>query len=512
MRRSFRLRIAIWTALLAGIALTGFIAIAWWQIRETRLDVIDREIANQLEREISRQWPAEHWPRHEQNMAHDFGTHTNQQLLLLVQDKGAIIYRSRHWPNELVPDALPWLQSPPLAADNSNRFLIKPLPLDDNSQSRIDESRPPDNRVRSSTFTNKLKPEKTHAASDLSPIRFGLNLISLPAAGRNWRIGLANDLAGEQLAIGVDLAVLETDMTELHNASVIAASIALGFIALGAWLLSSRALSPIKSLTTAMENISAKGLDQRLSCDNSDHEFLLLIQVFNSMLERLERSFQQASRFSADAAHELKTPLAILQGQIERALTQSEAGSPAQTYLTKILDEVQRLSAISRKLLLLSLADAGRLRLYLSPFDLSIALVDLLEDAQMLAPELEVNDSIAQGLKINVDAELFRHVLHNLLSNAIKYNLPKGWIHIDAFTSPEGIEVNISNASEGIPMADRERIFERFYRADPDHTRQIEGMGLGLSLSREIVRAHGGDLKLLDSVEGRVVFRVHLPR
>ncbi len=228
------------------------------------------------------------------------------------------------------------------------------------------------------------------------------------------------------------------------------------------------------------------------------------------MLERLERSFLQASRFSADAAHELKTPLAILQGQIEQAMAQCEAGSPVQARLTGILDEVQRLGTISRKLLLLSLADAGRLRLHIIPFDLSQALEDLVEDAQMLAPELEVSGSIAPGLTVGADAALLRQVLHNLLGNAIKYNLPNGWIRITTARQNGRVEISIANASTGIPAADHERIFERFYRADPSHNRQVEGVGLGLSLSREITRAHGGDLTLAKSADGEVRFVVNL--
>jgi signal transduction histidine kinase len=260
-----------------------------------------------------------------------------------------------------------------------------------------------------------------------------------------------------------------------------------------------------------MQSVTAKGLDQRIALGQEDAEFRQLIQVFNSMLERLERSFLQASRFSADAAHELKTPLAILQGQIERAMGLCEAGSPLQTSLTSILDEVQRLGTISRKLLLLSLADAGRLRLHITRVDLSAALEDLLEDAQMLAPQLTVTGAITPGLIVQADAELLRQVLHNLISNAIKYNAAPGWIRIAATRVKGRVEIAVSNSSAGIPTADRERIFERFYRADPAHNRQIEGVGLGLSLSREIARAHGGDLRLAASPAGEVRFVLGLP-
>lgn len=157
-------------------------------------------------------------------------------------------------------------------------------------------------------------------------------------------------------------------MAGLRAAFSLAALPALGFIGIGAWLLSGRALAPVEKLSDAMQTVGAQGLDRRIPFDGEDREFRRLIEAFNSMLERLERSFAQASRFSADAAHELKTPLAILQGQLERAIAEAESGSPLQKNLADILDEVQRLSVISRKLLLLSLADAGRPRARLRAF------------------------------------------------------------------------------------------------------------------------------------------------
>ncbi|MHC5731529.1 MAG: histidine kinase dimerization/phospho-acceptor domain-containing protein, partial [Nostoc sp.] len=117
----------------------------------------------------------------------------------------------------------------------------------------------------------------------------------------------------------------------------------------------------IRQLTGVIQQLTVKGLDQRIPIGTTDVEFVELIRVFNQMLERLERSFTQASRFSADAAHELKTPLTILQGELERTLQQVDPGSEVQQRLSNLLDEVRRLSGIIRKLLLLSLADAGQM-------------------------------------------------------------------------------------------------------------------------------------------------------
>lgn len=510
--KSFRLRLALWSALLAGVALAGFAAIAWWQLRDAKIDALDRQILDQAERELSRPWPAEHWKHHEHNMGRLFGTHDIHQTLLMMQDDNGLVYRSSHWPEGLNPDQLPWPQPedrhvPESEANSMDSDGANP-PSAGMEDPEIDFPPP----MRTEQDFPFLPPEGFPPPPGAPPrLRLpAFTKLSLDVGGNRWRFGLATAPHGK-LAIGVDLAVVEADMAELRNAFLLATPLALGFIALGAWFLSGRALSPIRRLTSTMESVTAKGLDKRIALGKEDQEFRQLIQVFNNMLERLERSFLQASRFSGDAAHELKTPLAILQGQIERAMAQCEAGSSVQTSLTGILDEVQRLGTISRKLLLLSLADAGRLSLHRSDFNLTQALEDLLEDAQMLAPELDVSGSIAPGLTVKADAELFRQMLHNLLSNAIKYNLPKGWIHINAARQGGRVEVAIANASLGITNADRERIFERFYRADQSHSRQIEGVGLGLSLSREIARAHGGDLLLAEAEVGEVRFEVYLP-
>jgi two-component system, OmpR family, heavy metal sensor histidine kinase CusS len=176
-----------------------------------------------------------------------------------------------------------------------------------------------------------------------------------------------------------------------------------------------------------------------------------------------------------------------------------------------ILDEVRRLSTISSKLLLLSQADAGRLSLHREPFGLSKALAELVEDAQMLAPHLQITGQITPNVVISADGTLLRQALHNLISNAIKYNLEKGWIRVSTVVGPKDVAVLVANSSSGIADADRDRVFDRFYRADSARSRQVEGAGLGLSVSREIARAHGGDITLDTKVDGSVTLSLLIP-
>jgi two-component system heavy metal sensor histidine kinase CusS len=337
------------------------------------------------------------------------------------------------------------------------------------------------------------------------------SLTSRTIDGQKWRIGMVTTAFG-RIALGVNTRVLDSEMRGIRNAFLAALPFALLFIGLGSWLVASRAIRPLRTLTHAAHNVTAEGLYQRIAVRGEDREFVEVIEMFNGMLERLERSFKQAHRFSTDAAHELQTPLTILQGQLERAINSVDDGAPIQATLADILDEVRRLSGISRKLLLLSQADAGRLRIQSQPFELSRALNELLEDAHMLAPHLQVTGLIPSGITIPADASLLRQALHNLLSNAIKYNLNDGWVRISVQIKTDDIVIRLSNSAADIPEKERSKLFERFFRVDSSHSRSIDGTGLGLSLSKEIAKAHGGDLFFVNSAQGSVTFSLRLPK
>jgi two-component system heavy metal sensor histidine kinase CusS len=234
--------------------------------------------------------------------------------------------------------------------------------------------------------------------------------------------------------------------------------------------------------------------------------------VLNRMMDRLEASFRQATRFSADASHELKTPLAIMQGELENALQATAPGSADQQLFCNLLEETQRLTTITRSLLLLAQADAGQLKLALEPVNLSAELESMIEDARVLAGDLRLTfeTHLPPDVRLPADRALLHTVIFNLLSNAIKYNEPDGRIELRLESSPGKIIFTIGNTGPGIPAADQASVFERFHRARRPNTPRVDGIGLGLSLAREIVRAHGGELSLKESRSGWTAFTVHL--
>jgi signal transduction histidine kinase len=501
------------SVLVSGLALVGFGVGTWWLIRGVQIERLDSEVKAHAEREVMRHRTPFAWSRFEYSVLTNFGLRQPADLLLLVQDAaGQTIYQSSHWPQGLGTERLPWPNQQDVPTPGPWIQLLRPPP----------GSAPPSQRGTppGAPREPRYAPDPPPPGEDLAPPhdadlpppgpRPATSVIFRNMDGSQWRMGLAS-LESSRVLIGVNAQVIDGDMTSVRNAFLVSIPFALVLVSLGAWVLSSRALRPLKKLTEASRQVTAQGLDQRISSLGKDQEFVELIEVYNGMLERLERSFKQANRFSADAAHELKTPLAILQGQLERAIHQAAEGTPLQSELSSILDEVRRLSGISRKLLLLSQADAGRMKVFKETFDVTAALDDLLEDTQMLAPHLKVTSAIEPNLRMEADSSLLRQVLHNLISNAIKYNLASGWIHIAAQRAKNGIEVSVANASAGIPVADEAKLFERFYRADTAHNRQVEGVGLGLSLSREIARAHGGELTLKAQKDQSVEFELRLP-
>ncbi|MBL7646319.1 MAG: HAMP domain-containing protein [Candidatus Hydrogenedentes bacterium] len=330
------------------------------------------------------------------------------------------------------------------------------------------------------------------------------------AGDRSWRVAV---LASPRdiLVIAADLEPFFAETGALRDTFLAIFALAMVAIGAGGWFLAQRALKPVNALIAAAESITAQELERRLPEQGSSEEFDRLNRVFNSMLERLDRSFKQATRFSADAAHELKTPLTILQGQLNQALQEAPPGSPLQQKLGQLLEEVQRLTVIIRRLLLLSLADAGRLKVTLAPVALDSFVESIIEDVEILAPELEVKSELSPGIVVEADAALLQQAVQNLVNNAIKYNVPQGKIHFSLFRQAGKVRLTVANTSRGIAAEDRKRVFHRFYRGDPAHSREVDGLGLGLSLAREIVRSHHGKLWLADAPEGWVLFVLELP-
>jgi len=490
--RSFRTRITLLSVCVSGLVLVVFGLSAWALVYRVSLGRIDDELRSRIRPHLrggrglfAPPGPAS--PPEGEGPADR--TKAPTYILLAKGPDGNVLHRSREWPEGIAPERFP---SPPGGPPSrvSRPSAVPPVPSRDPRRQRA--ARNPERQPR--------------AGGIIRPPVFS----TARAEGQRWRLCVSGDL-DVTLVLGVSLDEFGTEMGQVANSFLLALPAALLLIAAGSWLLSQRALRPLDRLAQVAEQVTASRLDQRIPSGNAETEFLRLITVFNEMLDRLERSFKQAVRFSADAAHELRTPLTILQGEIEQALQHAPDGSEQQQVCSNLLEEVQRLKAIVQKLLLLSRADSGRLQPALARVDLSSAVEDALEDTRALAPHLTVEGHVTPGLQMMADRALLQQVLQNLVSNAIKYNREGGAIEIRLRRTGAVAELTVANTGAGIPLEDRDKVFERFYRADRARSRGVDGVGLGLSLAQEIVRAHQGTLVLAGSQEGWTRFRVTLP-
>lgn len=449
--RSFRLRILMLSVAVSGVVILGFGAWTWTMIHDlTGLHRLDSELIALASGQASAPPDGRAWRAFEDALARLSEADPTHRLAFAVLSRsGEIIYQSAPWPEDLLPR------------------LGQP------------ENPPP--------------PPRT---------------VFLKSSA--WRVALQHR-PHRSLIVAADMGPYLAHAHRLQAAFLLAFVMALGVAGGGAWFLAWQAVRPLNALIRATEGITAQALEQRIPQRGQGDEFDQLIQVFNEMLERLERSFHHATRFSADAAHELKTPLTILQGQLEQALQEAPVGSSLQQDLGRLLEEVQRLKVIIRRLLLLSLADAGKIRVNKTPLMLDELVMQLIEDVEILAPALTVEQEIGVGMEVEADSALLQQAIQNLVNNAIKYNVEEGKIRFQLFRTGDTIRLAVANTSEGIPEAERGQVFRRFYRADPAHSRNVDGVGLGLSLSREILRAHDGKLWLADAPEGWVMFVMELP-
>lgn len=377
-----------------------------------------------------------------------------------------------------------------------DRWFAEPFPETLTWTLEQDEDRPPVPDAR----MDQVPPR--------APVR--CEVATLVRAGSEWRIARWEG-GGGLGEVAANLAAPKEEIkSALFSALLAEIPIALLLTALGAWLLSTFATRPLHRLRESMSTITPSALDRRLPPVSEDREFKDLVQAYNTMLERLQRSFEQASRFSADAAHELKTPLTILRGRIEQAKRKA-SDDAVRAELTDLLDEVAHLTAVVRKLLLLSQADAGKLELTLEPVNLTRLVEEISEDVHLLAEDRQYTSNLEPNLTVRGDSALLRQLLNNLMSNCVRYSNAGGFIRVTGQEKNRRVELTFANSSRAISESERERFFERFFRGDPSHSRSTAGHGLGLSLALEIAEAHQGTLTIEPTVPHEVCMKLCLP-
>lgn len=291
------------------------------------------------------------------------------------------------------------------------------------------------------------------------------------------------------------------DLTANARKSALGFAVAgLGAIALATlagWWISGRALRPLDRIITSATHMNAGQLDQKIPTHKNDcHECDQLIEVLNGMTDRLQKSFEQSTHFTADASHELKTPLSVMQNELSEALRSEEIDEATRQKINLTLHQIARLKRMTTSLLLLSQADAGELPVNHTHYNLSQDLAPLLEDACALceASNLSYTQEIEPEVFITADRDLMHQVFQNLISNAVKHNRPNGMVQISLKKTDGKSTFQISNTTTGLDEKSKQSLFDRFYRAEA--SRKTEGFGLGLNIANEIAKANGTRLEI----------------
>jgi heavy metal sensor kinase len=288
---------------------------------------------------------------------------------------------------------------------------------------------------------------------------------------------------------------------------VLAISVAVG------WYLARKALKPFEEITRTAEKITYENLNTRLLTQHKEEEIQRLVHSFNGMVRRLNESFQQMRKFNADAAHELRTPLAILQGETEVALRSPNLPEEIRLVLASNLEELDRLKRIVNDMLTIAEAEAGRQVLTKDPVDMKPLLEDLVDQMRLLAMDRNVRIDLEcrQDIWIDADKLWIRRAIINLLDNAIKYSKDGGMVEVSAASYDSWMHLEIRDYGIGISPEDLPHIFDRLYRADPARSRDSGGAGLGLALVKWIIEAHKGSINVESLAEKGSCFKIALP-
>src|SRR5262249_15458523 len=281
----------------------------------------------------------------------------------------------------------------------------------------------------------------------------------------------------------------------------------------GGWLLMRQALNPVDEITRGAEQITSRNLSQRLPVARTGDELERLSAALNRMIERLEESFLYVSRFTADASHEWRTPVTSLRGELEAAVEQSQPTPELRETIGSALEEAERLSRIVESLMAISRLDAGEARMERDTLDLAELASSTTEQMRLLAEDKNIALRCESDEQVTVEGDRARlkQVIVNLVDNAIKYTPAGGLFGVKIRASNSHAVVEVNDNGVGIPPEGLPHIFERFYRVDKARSRQMGGAGLGLSIIKAIVTAHGGQVRV-ESVEGEGSrFLVELP-
>lgn len=275
-----------------------------------------------------------------------------------------------------------------------------------------------------------------------------------------------------------------------------------------------RGIRPVEEMATTARHISSTNLHERILPEGYPVELASLADTFNKMLDGLEESFERISRFSADIAHDLRTPVNNIRGEAEVALARARTVDEYRDVLESCLEEAVRLSDLIGNLLFLARAENPLTHLRRVPVDIGELLVSVREYYEASAAERGISLTTAVGgepVIAELDRPLIQRAVSNLVANAVAHTPPGGAVVLGANAEPAGISIDVSDTGTGIPPEALPRVFDRFYRVDTSRSQASGGTGLGLSIVQSIVTLHGGRAEIASQPGRGTRVTLHIP-
>lgn len=282
----------------------------------------------------------------------------------------------------------------------------------------------------------------------------------------------------------------------------------------GGYFLAWKALSPIDRITRTARNISHNNLGQRIEEKKTNDEVGRLVSTLNQLLNRLEKAFEREKQFTADASHELRTPITVIRAQAEKALRNEDTREGYHHTLKVIEKQAEYMSHLIDQILLLARGDIDQQLLEREQLDLKELIMMVTDEIKEVAVKKEIKittDIKNKEIKIYADQSMLIQLFLNLLDNAIKYTPAGGQVTVMAEQVKKGVKIKVADTGVGISLKDQKNIFERFYRVDKARSRKKGGTGLGLAICRWIVEAHGGSISVKSRENEGSTFTIHFP-
>jgi two-component system OmpR family sensor kinase len=457
MLRSIRSRLTLWYTLIVAIIFAVIATVTYQYVGATLYDQLDLALVNEA------RWIAQRLGKRRA------GGGTDATIIAEIREHGAY-YPAKEYFEVWSRDGTLFCQSANLLGDS----LVKHVPL------------PPEGRrVLQTVSTFRVQPLRA----------------------------VAEDSPAGHVIVGIPAESVEKSLEELVRVLAWMGPLVV-LLAVGSGLfLSKKSLAKVDQVTETARKISADRLSARIPSHDVDDEIGRLIGTFNGMISRLDASFEQMKQFSADASHELRTPLTVLRTQLESALASRMSASEVKRVVAQCLDEAIRMGSIVENLLLLGRGDAGAAAINRERVRLDELLKDTYEESVILASQKSIGVRIENTDNVLIwgDRERLRQMMLNLVDNAIKYSNGGTEITLSLAKDHRTATLGVRDQGIGIPRSEISRIFDRFYRVDRARSRTLGGSGLGLSIVKWIVEAHGGTISVKSAVNRGSEFTVSLP-